>query len=104
MSKSNHLGRKYSILEKLEKMSLEQYRVSKNKLPVALGVAKVTFKKWLYIKKGEKAGIPLEKLRIIAGYFNVTIEDLMNEEIPVINYEQLKKLDTLESKQKFGLK
>ena len=94
---------KYNILSKLEGLSVKKSKIAKRVLPKALKISKRTFELYLYIKIGDKNNVSPDKLQILASYFNCTVDDLLNEEVPNINYENL--LHEMERKQanEFGL-
>jgi len=95
---------KYSILEKLQNLPKKKFEVSKRKLPIALNISNITFSKWLYIKVGESAEIKISYLRILANFFNCTVEELCNETIKEVNYDNIKDLQKTETKTEFKLK
>lgn len=85
--------RKYTIQELIYRLPFEEYRIAKNKLPLALGVSKRTFERWMYITLGEKLEVPADKLAIIAKYLGQPIEELFNYKIPQYNTAKLRDLE-----------
>ena len=82
---------KYSIHSKLEDLSVKRNRIAKNILPLALKVTRRTFENYCYIKIGDRDNIAPDKLQILANYFECSIEDLINEPMPIIDYQALEK-------------
>jgi len=95
--------RKYSILDRLQELPHNKYVIAKKELPKALGVSKSTFDKWIYFKYSEPNQIPLDKIAMLANFFNVRIENLMNEHIVVLNLNRLEELRIQKAKRDFGL-
>ena len=94
---------KYNILAKLERLSVKKMKIAKNVLPLALKITSRSFKNFCYIKIGDRNNISPDKLQIIANYFACKVDDLLNEEVPNINYEQLLKEHENEINKGFGL-
>lgn len=94
---------KYSILDELKKLPQAEYKISRNKLPLALGVSPNTFKMWLYISINDNRQIPLKQLAIIAKYLNTSIENLLNEKTPNFSYKDLKELEDETTQAEFNL-
>ncbi len=86
------MTRKYNILKHLKQLPHEEYKIAKNKLPLALNVSKRTFERWMYLTQDQSLEVPADKLAVIAKFFNVKIEEMFNYEIPQINTKHLKKL------------
>lgn len=84
--------RKYRIQEYLNGLPYDDYRIAKNKLPLALGVSKRTFERWMYLTTGDKLEIPADKLAIIAKYLGKQIEEFFNYKVPQFNTAKLKAL------------
>ncbi|WP_027421071.1 helix-turn-helix domain-containing protein [Crocinitomix catalasitica] len=70
---------KYSILDRIKTRSFHEYELFRKYMPEALDVSKRTFDRWLNLHLDEPGQIPVDKLASIATYFNVQIEDLMND-------------------------
>lgn len=94
---------KYSILERLKSLPLVEYQVAKRKLPMFLNISKPQFDKYVYAKIGSKNNITVEKIAVLANYFECKIEDLLNEPIPIVNYEKLKQLEIDKKGLKFNI-
>lgn len=84
---------KYAIHQLMEKLSYKEYRIAKNKLPIALKVSKRTFERWMYLELGDKTEVPSDKMAMLAKYFNVKMEDMFNFPIPQYNINELKKME-----------
>lgn len=84
---------KYAIHQLMEKLSYKEYRIAKNKLPIALKVSKRTFERWMYLQIGDKTEIPSDKMAMIAKYFKVSMEDMFNFPIPQYNVNELRKME-----------
>lgn len=69
--------RKYAILDILRQMPYWQYKQLRQSIPEHLNVSRHTFKRWIYLKKTDKAEIPLNKLKKIAQLLNVDINQLV---------------------------
>lgn len=82
---------KYNIHSKLEELSVKRNRIAKDVLPLALKITKRTFENYCYIKIGDRDNISPDKLQILANYFECSIEELINEPMPIIDYEALEK-------------
>ncbi len=80
---------KYNILSKLNDLPVKHNKKAKAILPLALKISKRTFELYCYIKKGERNNISPDKLQIIADYLKCTVDDLLNEEVPYIDYDLL---------------
>lgn len=94
---------KYNILDKLKNLPVERYKVARNKLPIALGVSKQTFKTWLYIKQDDSRQIPLNQLNTIAHFLNVPISELINEKPHVFTHDELVDIKVKKRKNKFKI-
>lgn len=94
---------KYNLLKKLKALPHDRYKLAKNKLPVALGVSKVTFNAWLYIRQDDPRQIPTNKLNAMAHFFNCTIDELVNEAPEIITHEQLQQIADSESRNRFEI-
>lgn len=95
---------KYNLLKKLKRFPAGDFKKVMNTLPVALHVSKSTLKRWVYKKKGEPGQIPLDALTSLAAFFHCPVDDLINEEAKIINYEDLIELEKDELKNKYNLK
>lgn len=84
--------RKYTIQNKLNRLSHNEYRIAKNKLPIALNINKRTFDRWIYILQEDNAEIPADKLAVIAKFLGCKIEDMFNYKIPQYNTKKLQAL------------
>lgn len=82
--------RKYTILNKIQLLPHEEYKIAKNRLPLVMRVSKRTFERWCYLKVCETPEIPADKLAIIAKFLQCPIEDLFNYEVPQYNISKLK--------------
>ena len=71
-------GYKYRILEYLNKLPHQEYKLAKKVLPRALKVSHKTFNDWLYIKADHGRMIPAESLIQLADYFNKHPNDFRN--------------------------
>ncbi len=69
--------RKYAILEHMRQLPYEEYRKAMNELPQFLGVSKNTFRKWLYLRKTDKAEVRLSYLKKIADFFGLGINQIV---------------------------
>jgi hypothetical protein len=85
--------RKYKIQEFLNSLPYEDYRIAKNKLPLALGVSKRTFERWMYLTHDDRLEVPADKLAIIAKFLGKKIEDFFNYKIPQYNTAKLRSLE-----------
>lgn len=93
MNRKAFSKRKYNILDRLNQLPHEEYRIAKNKLPLALKISKRTFERWIYLSELDRLEIPADKLAIIAKYLCCTIEELFNYKIPQFNTSKLKMLE-----------
>ena len=84
--------RKYLILDKLQSLPYEEYKIAKSRLPLVLGISKRTFERWCYLTITETPEVPVDKIAIVAKYFNCTIEELINYRIPQYDISKLLKL------------
>lgn len=102
MSKKNgsNYGDKYKYLlhHFLNELPHNQYKITSKQLPKKLGVSAETFRKWKYIKKGDTATIPADKLAIIANFFQIRIEEIFNYVIPTLSFEELEKAELEQNK------
>lgn len=89
MSKS----KKYTIHSKLNKLSYKEYKIARNKLPLALKVNKRTFDRWMRIPIEDAAEIPADKLAVIAKFLGCKIEEMFNYPIPQFNTKKLQALE-----------
>ncbi len=87
-----HNKRKYTIQNKLNRLSYNEYKIAKDKLPIALKINKRTFDRWLYILQEDVAEIPADKLAVIAKFLDCKIEDMFNYQIPQYNTKKLQAL------------
>lgn len=94
---------KYNILAKLESLTIKKMKTAKKVLPLALKVSDSTFKNLCYIKIGERNNVSPDKLQILANYFACKVDDLLNEEVPNFNYEELLKKQEEKQNKEFGL-
>ncbi len=85
---------KYLLHKLLNELPHNRYKITLRHLPNKIGVSTDTFRKWRYIKKGDRAMIPADKLAIIANYFEITIEEIFNFNIPKFSFEELEKAET----------
>ncbi len=92
--KTDLKNKKYKILERLKQLPYSEYRIAKEKLPIALDVSKRTFERWLYLTKVDKGEIPADKLAIIASFFGLgdNLGALLNYKVPKFNTKKLEKL------------
>lgn len=95
---------KYAILERINKLPVDRYKLTKNKLPTALGVTKGTFNMWLYIGVDDHRQIPVNKLQAIAHFLNVKVDTLLNEPPQIITYEELETVKRENSARKMRIK
>jgi len=102
MSKKANV-RKYQLSAKLNALSHEEYRIVTNKLPIACGVSKRTFYRWMDLNREDKTEIPADKLAILAKYFSCSIEDMFNYQVPQYNTKQLAKMDRKSALKNAGL-
>lgn len=86
-------SKKYTIYSKLNKLSYKEYRIAKNKLPLALKINKRTFDRWLQIPQDDAAEIPADKLAVVAKFLGCKIEDMFNYTIPQYNSKKLQSLE-----------
>ena len=84
--------RKYTIYTKLNKLTNDDYRIAKNKLPLALNISKRTFDRWMYVYIDEKLEAPADKLAVIAKFLGCKFEEMFNYDIPQYNTSKLKRL------------
>lgn len=83
--------KKYRILEYLKKLPHEEYKIAKNKLPLALEVSKRTFERWLYLTIDSKMEVSADKLAIISHFFELnSIDELINYKVKHFNIKKLK--------------
>ena len=57
-----HKKRKYTLQNKLDRLSHKEYKIARNKLPLALKINKRTFDRWMGIPQNDAAEIPADKL------------------------------------------
>lgn len=88
---------KYRILELLNGRPHEEYKIAKNRLPIAIKVNPRTFRDWCYITKDEERTIPADKLYQIAEFLEVPMKDMFTNPPEGINYEQMR-LDYYDAK------
>ena len=69
---------KYKIKEYFDSLPHGDYLLGKKNLPKALGINKRTFEKYIYTKINEKYSMPADHLRIVANFFQCTMEELFN--------------------------
>ena len=100
MQKHNY---KYNILAKLDDLSVKNKRIAKKLLPRLLNISPRTFQIYLYIKLEDNNNISPDKLLIMAKYFGCSIEELMNEDVPEVNYDRIIEEIENEGKKKFNL-
>lgn len=85
--------RKYKIQEFLNGLPYDDYRIAKNKLPLALGVSKRTFERWMYLTNEDRLEVPADKLAIIAKYLDKKMEEFFNYKVPQFNTAKLRALE-----------
>lgn len=74
----NYESKKYRILELLHKVSHQRYRLLMQQIPKELCVSVNTWKTWIYIDQDDSRKIPKYQLKRIAGYLNITADQLLN--------------------------
>ena len=85
--------KKYKILEYLKKLPHEEYKIAKQKLPLALEVSKRTFERWIYLNIDSKMQVSADKLAIISNFFGLnSIDELINYEVERFNMKKLKSI------------
>ena len=71
---------KYNIIYRLKQLSVEDYQISWDFFPEALGITKHTWKRWIYLKQDDPAEIRVSQLQLIASFFDCQIEELINDQ------------------------
>ncbi|MCW3784898.1 hypothetical protein [Plebeiibacterium sediminum] len=82
MSKKDY---KFNIEQKLNDLPFEERQKALKQIPEQLGISDYTFYMWRRIKKSDRSDIPSLKLTSIADFFQCTIHELINIEIPTIS-------------------
>jgi len=70
---------KYRLHYLLRQLSVEDYEIAMIFFPEALNISKSTWIKWIYIKKNEPREINQEALKVIATFFECTIDQLISQ-------------------------
>jgi len=74
----NNFVYKYKIKENLEKFSYVDYAEAKRTLPRLLTINKRTFEKYMYVRLDDTYDIPARNLALLAHYFRVKMEEMIN--------------------------
>lgn len=73
---------KYRFHYLLRQLSYSDYQISWKFFPQALNISKSTWEKWIYIKIDDPREVNQEALKIIATFFECTVDQLINEKTP----------------------
>ncbi len=69
---------KYTIDEKLKKLSREEYKRALKDIPKVLNISERQFQNYRYAKKNSNTNMTADKLHKLSKYFNCCMEDLLN--------------------------
>lgn len=81
---------KYTIKEKLNKLTRDEYRAALKDLPRALNISQRTFYRYINTRITESYSIPSDDLARLARFFNCRIENLLNYEPSPISGKEIK--------------
>jgi hypothetical protein len=69
---------KYTIDERLKKLSREEYQQALRDIPNVLNISERQFQNYRYAKKNSITNMTADKLHKLSKYFNCSMEDLLN--------------------------
>ena len=70
----NYFANKYTLKERLNKLTRDEYRSALRVLPQALKISQRTFYRYMNTKIVESYSIPSDDLARLARYFNCNVE------------------------------
>lgn len=70
---------KYRLHYLLRQLSYDDYRTAMHWLPQKLFISHSTWLRWIYLPMGSKQNISVEKLELLATFFECNIEDLLTK-------------------------
>jgi len=84
---------KYNIQKFLKKLPHEDFEMVNNTLPAILGITKRQWWGYKHIALEDRAFIPEDKQRVIAGFFGCTLDDLSNYKPQKITMREIRRID-----------
>jgi len=69
---------KYTLLDRLRKLPVEEYEIALKWLPLQCNVAKSTFRSWIYIKNDNPKDIPATALLTLSRFFQCDAHELLS--------------------------
>jgi len=94
---------KYTLKEKLNMLTREEYRAALKDLPRALNITQRTFYRYMNTKISESYSIPSDDLARLARFFNCRIEEMLNFEPPPLSSKIIKLNNKTDLLRKFKL-
>jgi len=94
---------KYTLMEKLNLLTREEYRAALKDLPRALNITQRTFYRYINTRISETYSIPSDDLARLSRFFGCRIEDLLNYDIPPIISKEISVINKSNLVQKFKL-
>lgn len=76
MSRPNY---KYSIHERLLRLSAEDYEIAMKFLPGAIGIANQTFRNWIYRSQDDGREIPANAILVLANFFQCEPQEIFSD-------------------------
>jgi len=98
----NFLPYKYTLKEKLNLLTREEYRAALKDLPGALNITQRTFYRYMNTKITESYSIPSDDLARLSRFFGCRIEEMLNYDIPPIISKEISVINESTLVQKFG--
>lgn len=95
------LACKYNLKEKLNMLTREEYRSALRDLPRALNISQRTFYRYMNIKISESYSIPSDDLARLARFFDCSIEQMLNYNVPPLISKELRVINKSNLVQKF---
>ena len=86
----NFLSYKYTLKERLNLLTRDEYRSAIRDLPRALGITQRTFYRYMNTRISESYSIPSDDLARLARFFDCRIEDMLNYEPPLLSTKRVK--------------
>ena len=81
--------KKYKIMECLEKLTVNEYRISNKLLPKMIGRSQNTFWNYVKIKSPDMANIPYTVVVALEKFFGMMPGELINIEVNAEHYPEL---------------
>jgi hypothetical protein len=84
---------KYCLKERLNSLTLEEYKSALKTLPKALNITQRTFYRYINTRISEGYSMPGDNMAKLARFFNCRIEDMLNYEPPLLSSKEIKVKD-----------